>query len=109
MLVAGVNFYGLVFVNAFGHIGPYLLHGLEYNPGFLTSVVLFLPATYFTAKALLEGDYCSWRVLLRGLMVGGLCHIILLFSFVSLGKGFISEWFACFLQVVNILPMALIS
>ncbi|ATL32368.1 HXXEE domain-containing protein [Streptomyces formicae] len=52
-VMMGFAFYSLVIVNCFFHIVPALVTG-TYNPGLLTSVVMFLPASAWVGNVFLK-------------------------------------------------------
>jgi hypothetical protein len=63
--ILGLSVYGVIFVNALTHLGAWVRTG--YNPGALTSLIVFLPASFWVAKA------CFGK---RGLPYGALVFIV---------------------------------
>ena len=69
MLSFGLNYYGLVLVNGIVHILPFILKGAEYNPGLLTAIFMFMPASYMVYSLVLEQGRCGVRDLVRATTV----------------------------------------
>lgn len=78
---------------------PSLMDGLAYNPGLVTTLLLFFPGAYFALR-LLGGAG-------RGIAAGIMCHVVLMGSMKLAAKGYIAEWALCSIQVLN--TMLLIS
>lgn len=107
---AGLNFYGNIVVNAAVHIAPFILSGFtRYNPGLLTALIMFVPATYLCCQCMLKAHVCSTSGLLRALLVGAITHVVIVTSLLALSRGTISEGFTCFVQVLNLLPVLLVT
>lgn len=101
----GLNAFGVMGINAVVHLIPFVIGIGEYNPGSLTAMFLFLPAAYLMLSSMLNDRACSNGDIVRSIMIGVLCHVIIIISFLLLKQGLISEWLACFFQVLNILPL----
>lgn len=101
----GLNAFGLMGTNAVVHLIPLVVGVGEYNPGSLTAIFLFLPATYLMFSSMLNDRVCSNGDIVRAIMIGALCHVIIIISLLLLKNGLISGWLACFFQVLNILPL----
>lgn len=71
--------WGIPITNAFMHIGAALSHR-AYNPGVLTSIVLFIPLSLWMLRSLLRARAVKNSDLLRILATGIATHAILLAS-----------------------------
>lgn len=100
-LPVAINLYGFTFVNGLTHAIPALTVGPIYNPGLVTTWLLFFPATYFAFRVLGSA--------VRGVAVGVLCHLILMGSMKMAATGLIGEGVLCLIQVLNLLPLATIG
>lgn len=87
------SFYGFAFINGLTHVIPSLMDGLAYNPGLVTTWLLFFPGAYLALR-LLGGAG-------RGIAAGIICHIVLMGSMKLAAKGYIAEWALCSVQVLN--------
>ena len=104
-LGAGLNFYGTMTINALVHLLSFVGRGLEYNPGLLTSVVLFLPASYMAARIMLASNRCEDSDIARALLIGLAMHVVIIVSLLGAKGGYLSEGFVCFIQLLNIVPL----
>lgn len=93
------SFYGFAFINGLTHVIPSFMDGLAYNPGLVTTWLLFFPGAYLALR-LLGGVG-------RGIAAGIICHIVLMGSMKLAAKGYVAEWALCSVQVLN--TMLLIS
>ena len=89
----------MIFVNALSHLGAFMRVG--YNPGLLTALILFLPASVWVARS------CFGR---RGLPYGGLVfivaegvilHIVLMGSIMLFLHGLIGPASLTAIQILN--------
>lgn len=71
--------WGIPIVNAFTHIGSAVAHR-AYNPGVLTSAVLFIPLSLWMVRTLLLAGVVKRADLLRIIATGVLTHAVLLGS-----------------------------
>jgi hypothetical protein len=92
-----INFYGFTFINGLTHVIPSFMGGLAYNPGLVTTWLMFFPAAYLAFQSLGGAR--------RGIAVGILCHIILMGSMKLAARGLLSEWALCGAQVLNVVPL----
>jgi hypothetical protein len=97
--ILGLSVYGVIFINALTHLGAFVRSG--YNPGVLTALILFLPISFWVARA------CFGK---RGLPYGGLTfivadgvilHIVLLVSTMLFLHGVIGRAALTGIQIVN--------
>lgn len=124
LLSFGLNYYGLVLANALVHILPCVIKGGQYNPGLLTAVAMFLPASYMVYGLMLEQQKCRKRDLGRAtvivrvkavctfgklmLMIKGLAgHVIIVASLQLFRYGITNEAITCLIQLLNVLPLAI--
>lgn len=89
------SFYGFAFINGLTHVIPSLMDGLAYNPGLVTTWLLFFPGAYLALR-LLGGAG-------RGIASGIICHVVLMGSMKLAAKGYVNEWALCSVQVLNTL------
>lgn len=87
------SFYGFAFINGLTHVIPSLLDGMTYNPGLVTTWLLFFPGAYFALRLLGRAG--------RGIAAGIICHIVLMGSMKLAAQGYIAEWALCSVQVLN--------
>ena len=74
--------WGIPIVNAVTHIASAIAHG-AYNPGVLTSVVLFVPMSLWMLRTCLREGAFTRRDIPRIVATGGLTHAVLLASLVG--------------------------
>jgi hypothetical protein len=104
---AGIALWGLPLVNALGHIVPGLLHG-AYNPGVVTSVVLFLPLGIWAMRQFhAQGLLPTSRVPLV-IGCGIFQHLVLMGSLQAVSHGVFGHGVQNAIQVFNgFVPIAL--
>lgn len=88
-------FYGFAFINGLTHVIPSLVVGPIYNPGLVTTWLLFFPGAYFALRSLGGAK--------RGIGAGIVGHIVLMGSMKLASKGLLAEWALCGVQVLNTL------
>jgi hypothetical protein len=76
--ILGLSLYGIIFVNALTHIGSALHSG--YNPGVLTSIVLFLPISFWVARVCFGKQGLPYATLAFIVADGMLLHAVLMGS-----------------------------
>jgi hypothetical protein len=87
-------------VNAFAHVGAALKNG-AYNPGLVTSIVLFLPLGFMVIRTCLRDRVLPPFRLPLVFMAGGLVHAVLLGSVLAHGAGLISHAALLVINSVN--------
>lgn len=108
-LYLGATFLSTPLVNAFAHIMPGLLKG-QYNPGLLTSILLFLPLCFHGLRLMREQGILDGPRLLSIPLVGVLLHGVLLASLKATEAGLISHAVRDLIQVFNaFVPLAIAS
>lgn len=96
--LVALTLWGVIAVNAVVHIAPAIALR-EYDPGLLTAVVLFVPLSVWTARALVgrTGPFRR-RALIWLLLAGVLMHAVLAGSVLLYLRGAIPEWLLLALQ-----------
>jgi hypothetical protein len=82
--------WGFAIVNAVAHIGPAIAH-LAYNPGLLTSVLLFVPLSALMLRTVVRTGAIERRQVVRIIATGVVVHAVLLVSLKLREKGMISH------------------
>jgi hypothetical protein len=77
LLVSG--FVGIIFINAVTHISNGIVH-LHYNPGLVTSFLIFLPASVGYYRYFRKKYNYSGKDVAASVFIGALIHIILMVS-----------------------------
>lgn len=96
-------------VNAVAHIGPALASG-SYNPGLVTSVLLFAPLSLWTFGVALRRPDLGVRAVAATLFAGVLLHAVLMLSLKAYLAGSIGETALIAIQLVNpAIPMLLVA
>ena len=83
-----LSFFSIPFVNAFGHFVPAAIAG-AYNPGVLTSIVLFLPLSLWAFHVALGRPDLGWRAVIATVVAGVALHVILIGSLQAYVQGLI--------------------
>ena len=109
-VVFGFVFFSVVFVNVFVHVGGAVAKG-GYNPGLVTALVLFLPASIWAGIVFVQHREPLLRVwrLVAIVVLGVVAHGVLLASIVLFVRGVIPAWGLDTLQVVNGLLVLLVG
>ncbi|KAL6695700.1 hypothetical protein J3F84DRAFT_375037 [Trichoderma pleuroticola] len=87
------SFYGFAFINGLTHVIPAFVVGPAYNPGLVTTWLLFFPGAFFALQCLGGAK--------RAIAAGILCHVVLMGSMKLAAKGLVAEWVLCGVQVLN--------
>lgn len=82
--------WGIPLVNAVTHIGSAVAHG-AYNPGVLTSVILFAPMGAWMLHTVLKAGVVERREIPRIFATGVAVHAVLLGSLLLHARGWLSE------------------
>lgn len=98
----GACAFGICIVNAIAHTGSAVVHG-AYNPGVLTSLLLFAPLSYFVVRSL------AVRSLPLVLFSGVITHLTLLAGLLAFSHGYISHGANLVVQVASGLSPLLIA
>jgi hypothetical protein len=101
-VIFGFVFYGVVFVNVFVHVGGAVAAGSS-NPGLITALALFLPASIWAGIVFLQRREPRLRVwrLVAIVALGVVAHGVLILSIVLFTRDVIPAWVLDALQVVN--------
>lgn len=97
--IVGLSFYGVIFVNALTHLGAFVRAG--YNPGVLTALILFLPASIWVARSCFGMLGLPYRGLVFIIADGAILHIILIGSMMLFLHGLVSPAGLTAIQILN--------
>jgi hypothetical protein len=100
--LVGTCAFGVCIVNAIAHIAPAIIHG-AYNPGVLSSVVLFVPLSYYVVRTL------DRRRLAAVVLSGVILHAVLIAGVLAYSHGYISHAVNLVVQFANGLVPLLIA
>lgn len=104
-----LSYFSVPAVNAVAHIGPALASG-SYNPGLITSVLLFAPLSLWTFGVALRRPDLGVRAVAATLFAGVLLHAVLMLSLKAYLAGSIGETALIAIQLVNpAIPMLLVA
>jgi len=105
--MVGACAYGIILVNGFLHVVPGGLVRWTYNPGLLTSAVLFLPLSAYALWALRRADLLDARRVLAVVASGVVLHVILIAGLLAYGRSLISHTTDLAIQIANgFVPLA---
>jgi hypothetical protein len=82
--------WGIPLVNAFTHVASAIARG-AYNPGVLTSVILFAPMSAWMLHTVLKAGVVERRQIPRIAATGGVVHAVLLGSLMLHARGWLSR------------------
>ncbi len=105
--ILGLSLYGVIFVNALVHLGSALHSG--YNPGALTSLILFLPSSFWVAKTCFGKQGLSYGALVFIVADGVLLHMILMSSTMLFLRGSIAPSVLTAIQILNAISYFLLA
>lgn len=95
-----LSFFSIPFVNAIAHLAPAALAG-AYNPGVVTSIVLFLPLSLWAFHVALGRRDLGWRAVIATIAAGFVLHAILMGSLMAYVQGLIGVVALDAIQIVN--------
>lgn len=99
--------WGVALINGMIHIASAIARG-AYNPGLLTSVILFLPLSVWMLRTLIRSGVVERRDVPRILVTGGVMHAVLMASLLLRERGWISGEALLVINAVNgLVPLAL--
>lgn len=105
-LFACTGMVGLIAVNAILHVVASIRSG-HYDPGLLSSLVLFLPVALWTFARLLAQGLVTKRLVALSMAVGAVMHGVLAASVLAAGQGLIGEHTLVAIQLANgFVPLA---
>lgn len=105
--MVGAAVLGIPAINAVAHIVP-AIRTQTYNPGLLTSIVLFLPICAWILRALLRAGLLTRGRVALAIFSGWLVHAILLGSLFAFIRGWYPEPVLVLVQVANgFVPLAI--
>ncbi|WP_263359785.1 HXXEE domain-containing protein [Acidicapsa ligni] len=97
--IVGLSLYGVIFVNALSHLGAFVRAG--YNPGVLTALILFLPASVWVAWSCFGRRGLPYRELIFIIVDGAILHIVLIGSTMLFLHGLIGPTGLTAIQILN--------
>jgi hypothetical protein len=97
--IVGLSLYGVIFVNALSHLGAFVRAG--YNPGVLTALILFLPASVWVARSCFGKRGLPYGGLVFIVADGAILHIVLIGSTMLFLHGSISPAGLTVIQILN--------
>jgi hypothetical protein len=97
--ILGLALYGVIFVNALAHLGSAVRSG--YNPGALTSLIFFLPISYWVARVCFGKHGLPYWTLVFIVADGVMLHIILMGSAMLFLHDAIGSSLLTAIQVLN--------
>lgn len=104
--VIALSAYGIPLINAFSHIGG-ALREQAYNPGLLTAVLLFLPASAWVLRVGRRAGI-GWRGVVAIVLGGVLTHVVLMGSLLAFLHGYIGAPTLVAIQIVDmVVPLML--
>jgi hypothetical protein len=92
--------WGIALVNAVTHIGAGLAHR-AYNPGLLSSLILFLPLCALMLRTAIRSGAIERRDVLRIIATGAAAHAVLLVSLVLRANGTLSHGAILLINTAN--------
>ena len=105
--IVGLSVYGIIFINALTHIGSAVHAG--YNPGMLTSLILFLPSSFWVARVSFGKQGLPYGALAFIVADGLLLHVVLMGSAMLFLHGVIGPSTVTVIQLLNALMFFLIA
>ncbi len=97
--ILGLSLYGIIFINALTHLGSAMRSG--YNPGVLTSLVIFLPISFWVARVCFGKQGLPYGALAFVVADGVLLHAILIGTTMLFLGGVIGPSLLIAIQIVN--------
>lgn len=99
--VVGLSVYGVIFVNALTHLGAFVRGG--YNPGVLTALILFLPASLWVGRVCFGKGGLPCGALAAIVADGVLLHVVLVSSTLLFLHSMIGRAVLTSIQILNAL------
>lgn len=97
--------WGIPIVNAVIHVGSAMFHS-AYNPGVVTSLVLFAPLTAWMLRVVVQSGAVERRHVLRIIATGVAMHAVLMGSLLLRERGLVSHGALLSINVANgLLPL----
>jgi hypothetical protein len=106
--VGGANYYGMVMFNSLTHVMRAIVDG-EYNAGLLSTLVNFIPASYYFYSAMLADKKLKAAGIARSFVVGVVGHLLWILPYIWIDKGYINEITACAIQLLNTLMLHVVN
>lgn len=103
-----LGYFGVLAINAIAHIAPAIKDGV-YNPGLLTSVLLFLPLSLWTMWVALFRPRLGMPAIAAMLLGGVIVHAVLFLSLKAYLDGMLGGYALLAVQIVNPALLILVS
>ncbi|MES1989581.1 MAG: HXXEE domain-containing protein [Pseudomonadota bacterium] len=103
----GLTTYSVIFINALVHIAP-MIARQSYNPGALSALLIFLPASFWVARTCFGKNKLSHKALALLVTNGVLVHIVLMGSVMLYIHGELGAAALIFIQLMNAALLLLI-
>lgn len=97
--ILGLSVYGVIFVNAFTHLGAAVRSG--YNPGVLTSLIFFFPISFWIARVCFGKQELPYGALALIVVDGVILHAVLMGSTIVFLHGVIGPSLLTSIQILN--------
>ncbi|KAF2773667.1 hypothetical protein EJ03DRAFT_323617 [Teratosphaeria nubilosa] len=104
----GANYYGMVVFNSLTHIVRAILDR-EYNAGLLSTLVNFVPASYFFYRSMLDNNLITGAGIVRSLILGFVGHVVWIAPYIWYAKGYMGEVAASSFQLLNTLMLNVVN
>ncbi|KAH9845927.1 HXXEE domain-containing protein [Teratosphaeria destructans] len=104
----GANYYGMVVFNSLTHIVRAILDQ-EYNAGLLSTLVNFVPASYFFYRSMLDNNLITRAGIVRSLILGFVGHVVWIAPYIWYAKGYMGEVAASSFQLLNTLMLNVVN
>ncbi|TAJ36792.1 MAG: HXXEE domain-containing protein [Reyranella sp.] len=95
-----LSFFSVPFVNAIAHLAPAIAKG-AYNPGVVTSILLFLPLSLWAFHVALGHERLGWTAVIATIAAGFVLHAILMGSVMAYINGWLGVALLDIIQIIN--------
>lgn len=95
-----LSFFAIPFTNAIAHLAPAIAEG-AYNPGVVTSILLFLPLSLWAFHVARGRERLGWTAVIATIAAGFVLHAILMGSLLAYLRGLIGSDVLDAIQYLN--------
>ncbi len=104
-----LSYLGVPAINAVVHVGSAVATA-RYNPGLVTSALLFLPLSLWAFRVALRRSELGWRAVAATVCGGIVAHVVLMASLTAYVAGRLDEALLLAVQIVNpAIPMIVVA
>jgi hypothetical protein len=96
----GLSYAGLLITNGLSHVGEFAISG-NYNPGVVTSILLFFPLFFWVVRACFGSGRMSYWILASIVLAGVILSVVLMGSAQARIHGLIGDNTLILIQIVN--------